>query len=63
MTADDLLLPAQHASQPKYCVKFDVLMPALLNHLHNVETRFDCPQTCLYLDFQCRDDVSKYKTF
>ena len=30
-------------------------------HLHNVETRFYCPQTFLYLDFQCRDDVSELK--
>ena len=33
----------------------------LLKHLHNVETRFYCPQTFLYLDFQCRDDVSEIK--
>ncbi len=32
-----------------------------LKHLHNVETRFYCPQTFLYLDFQCRDDVSELK--
>ena len=30
-----------------------------LKHLHNVETRFYCPQALLYLDFQCRDDVSE----
>ena len=34
---------------------------AFLKHLHNVETRFDCPQTFVYLDFQCRDDVSELK--
>ena len=34
---------------------------AFLKHLHNVETRFYCPQTFLYLDFQYRDDVSKSK--
>ena len=32
-----------------------------LKHLHNVETRFYCPQTFLSLDFQCRDDVSELK--
>ena len=31
------------------------------NHLHNVSTRFHCPQTFLSLDFQCRDDVSESK--
>ncbi len=30
-------------------------------HLPNVETRFACPQTFLYLDFLCRDDVSELK--
>ena len=45
------------------------LLPCLLpshvtdpsKHLHNVETRLDCPQTFLSLDFQCRDDVSELK--
>ncbi len=32
-----------------------------LKHLHNVETRFYCPQAFLSLDFQCRDDVSELK--
>ncbi len=32
-----------------------------IKHLHNVETRFYCPQTFLHLDFQCRDDVSELK--
>ncbi len=32
-----------------------------LKHLPNVETRFYCPQTFLYLDFQSRDDVSELK--
>ncbi len=27
-------------------------------HLHDVETRFYCPQKFLSLDLQCRDDVS-----
>jgi hypothetical protein len=30
----------------------------LLNHLHNAETCFHCPQTFLYSEIQCRDDVS-----
>ncbi len=30
-----------------------------LKDLHNAETRFDCPQTFLYLDF--RDGVSELK--
>ncbi len=30
-----------------------------LKHLHTVEVRFYCPQTILYLDCQCRDDVSE----
>ena len=34
---------------------------ALLQHLHNWETRFCCPQAFLCLDFQCRDDVSELK--
>ncbi len=32
-----------------------------IKHLHTVETRFDCPQTFLSWDFQCRDDVSELK--
>ena len=32
-----------------------------LKHLPNVETRFYCPQTFLYLYFQCRDDVSEVR--
>ncbi len=32
-----------------------------LEHLHNVEARFYCPQTFLGSDFQCRDDVSELK--
>jgi len=35
-------------------------MPSL-KHLHNVETPFDCPQTSLSVDFQCRDGVSELK--
>ncbi len=31
----------------------------LLRHLHHVETRVHCPQTCLSLYFQCRDNVSE----
>ncbi len=34
---------------------------AWLKHLHNVETRFYCPQTFLRLGCQCRDDVSELK--
>ena len=34
-----------------------MLFLLLLNYLHNVITRFYCPQTFLYSDFQCRDDV------
>ena len=33
----------------------------MLKHLHNVETRFYCPQTSLSLDFQCRADISEIK--
>ena len=41
---------------------FASVSPAcFLKHLHNVETRFYCPQTFLYLDFQCRDGVSEFK--
>ena len=32
-----------------------------LKHLFNVETRFYCPRTFLYLDFQGRDVVSELK--
>jgi len=32
-----------------------------LNHLHNVETSFYCPQTFLCLDFQYGDDISELK--
>ncbi len=32
-----------------------------LKHLYNVETRFDCPQMVLYLEYQCRNDVSELK--
>ena len=31
-----------------------------LQHLHNVETRFYCPQTLLSLDFQRSNDVSEF---
>ena len=35
-----------------------------LKHLHNAERRFDCPQTFLSSNFQCRDDVPELmKTF
>ncbi len=37
----------------------DVMFLLSLQHLHNVETRFHRPQTFLYSDFQCRDDVSE----
>ena len=36
-----------------YCIGYD------LKHLHNVESRFQCPQTFLDLEFQCWDDVSE----
>lgn len=36
-------------------------LPLFLKHLHNVETRFYCIQTCLSLDFQSRISVSKLK--
>jgi len=32
-----------------------------LKYHDNVETRFYCPQIFLYLDSQCRDDVSELK--
>ena len=32
-----------------------------LKHLCNAETRFDCPQMVLYLEHQCRNDVSELK--
>ena len=32
-----------------------------LKHLHNVGTRFHCPQTFLSLDSQFMDDVSELK--
>jgi len=38
-----------------------MLIQQELKHLHNVETHLYCPQTFLYLDFQCRDDVSEWK--
>jgi len=41
--------------------KGDKLLLTSLKHLHNVETRFYCPQTFLSLDSQCRDDVSELK--
>ena len=31
----------------------------VLNHLPNVETRFDCPQAFLSLDFHCRTEMSE----
>ena len=34
---------------------------SFLSHLHNVETRFYCPQAFLSLDFQYKDDVSEVK--
>ena len=37
------------------------LMQKDLNHVHNVEKRFYCPQTFLSLNLQCRDDVSELK--
>ena len=46
----------------------DSKMPALQSHtvqelkyLHNVETRFYCPQMFLSLDFHCRDDMFELK--
>ena len=30
-------------------------------HLPNTETRFNCAQAFLSLDFQCRDDISELK--
>ncbi len=43
--------------------KMIVVLPDLqeLKHVHNVETRFYCPQAFLSLDFQYRDDVSELK--
>ncbi len=38
---------------------FNLKPERLLKHPHIVEMRFYCPQTFLYLDFQCRDDVSE----
>ena len=35
------------------------VLAAYLQHLHNVETLLYCPQTFLYLEFQCRDVVSE----
>jgi len=39
-----------------YAVQPDIVPFDFLNHLHNVETRFPCPQTFLRSDLQCRDD-------
>ncbi len=47
-------------SEGRLCIAF-TCCKSVLKHLHNVETRFYCPQMFLSLDFQCRDDVSELK--
>ena len=47
-----------HVSTSSYV--YTLLHSNSLEHLHNVETRFNCPRACLSLDFQCRDDILTY---
>ncbi len=47
-------------TKQRLAVDIDWYKPCVcLKHLHNVETRFFCPQTFLSLDYQCRDGVSE----
>jgi len=51
----ELMMDHAHSACATHCLR----TCTALNHLHNLATRFYCPQTFLYLDFQYRDDISE----
>ncbi len=62
MTGQVTYAELQHAVKEKFPGSGPLILKYLdkyvLQHLHNVEMRFYCPQTFLSSDCQCRDEVS-----